>query len=117
MHEERLQILQMIAQGKLSPEQGEELLKALGGETNASDSQEARWLVIRVFEAGAHRPKHNVRFPLRFAGKMLRFANRFVDDVELDLEELYLAISTGAPGKIMEVEQENGDFVEIFLEV
>ncbi len=116
MSDERIKILNMIAEGKISPEEGSNLLKAL--ETGQPPAEgAARWLIIRVYEQGSNKHQANVRLPVRLAGKLLKFANRFVSDADIDMEEIYAAIAHGEPGKIMEVYTDDDTRVEIYLEV
>jgi len=115
MNDEKLKILEMIAKGKVSPEEGADLLNAL--ENDATISGTARWLFIRVTEPETGKVHVNVRIPVGWASKLLKFVNRFADDVDFDLEELYEAIRAGEPGQVIQVDAEDGNRVEIWLEV
>ena len=113
MNDEKLKILQMIADGKISPEEGADLLKAV---QEPKPGGSARWLVIRVHEPDTGKVHVNIKLPVSLAGKMLKFVNRFTDDADIDLEEVYTAISAGEPGKVIDVDTEDGTRVEIWLE-
>jgi hypothetical protein len=114
MNDEKLKILHMIADGKISPEEGADLLKALNQEQKPTGN--ARWLVIRVHEPETGKVHVNVKLPLSLAGKMLKFVNRFTDDADIDLEEVYTAITTGEIGRVIDVDTDDGTRVEIWLE-
>ncbi len=115
MSDERIKILNMIAEGKISPEEGSNLLKAL--EPDEPPRQGAvRWLIIRVYEQGSNKVQANIRLPVRLAGKLMKFSNRFVNESDIDLEEIYAAIAQGEPGKVMEVYTDDDTRVEIYLE-
>jgi len=114
MNDERLKILQMIADGKISPEDGAGLLKALDQEEPRIQGG-ARWLNIRVSESNDK--VHNIRLPIAWAGKILNFIKGFARNVEFDMEEVYQAIQGGEPGQIIEVDSDDGTRVEIWLEV
>ncbi len=115
MKDERMQILEMIAQGKITPEQGADLLSAL--ETEAVVSGPARWLYVRVSEPEYDKVHVNIRIPVSWASKVLKFIKGFSRDVEIDMEEIYLAIQTGEPGQIIQVDTDEGQRIEIWLEV
>lgn len=123
MDDERLKILKMIEDGKLSAEEGVKLLEAL--KANQDDAEPvavrrpgARWLRIRVADAGGGN-KVNVNVPL----KLLDVAKRFlpsgaltVNGQTLDLDEVIALIREGAEGKLVEVQGEHGEEVEIYVE-
>jgi hypothetical protein len=86
MSEERMRILQMVAEGKVTPEEGARLIEALGRTEQAAEKGETlpqlsgRFLVIRFFES---EDKHGtVRVPL----ELLDVATRFVPaDAEVEV--------------------------------
>lgn len=124
--DEKLQILKMVEEGKITSEEGIELLDALNEtKVNYTESQKAKWLKIRVFEPD-NSTKVNVTIPvslidvgMKIAGKV---APNFVPELkesgldELDLKEVFEAIRDGASGKLVDVESENGEKVEIIVE-
>lgn len=114
MNDEKMKILQMIADGKITPEEGADLLRALEVEEVEVPTGKARWLIIRVYEPGADNPRVNLRLPMGMAGKLLKFADRFTKDV--DIRDVYDAIQSGETGLILEVDGDDGERVEIWLE-
>lgn len=112
MNDEKLKILEMVAQGKITPEEGSDLLRALETEVVG----DARWLYVRVSEPDIDKIHVNLRIPISWAGKVLKFVNTFVRDVEIDMEEIYKAIQAGEPGQIIKINTEEHQ-VEIWLEV
>ncbi len=121
--DERLRILQMVAEGKVSPEEAAALLEALsGGEGPAaagatSTTGQGRWLRIRVEEKGSQ--KVNIRLPWRLVDVGLKIARRFAPDTDMgDLGGvLNEAMNAGLPGKIIEVhDEEDDEHVEIWIE-
>ncbi len=122
--EERLRILKMVEEGKLSPEEATQLLEALketASKPHPSSPQEGapRWLRIRITEGDG--TKVNVNLPLRLVKVALRVAERYggldneaSHEILAALEE---AIATGETGRIVEViDEEDGDRVEIYVE-
>jgi hypothetical protein len=120
--EERMQILKMIEEGKISPEEGAKLLSALGKkQAVASASQgmpEARWFRVRVSDPETGRSKVNVNIPIGLVNVGVKMGARFIpEDADIDIEELFEQIRSGAHGKIMEViDEDSGEHVEIFIE-
>ena len=119
--EERMQILKMIEEGKISAEEGAKLLQALSagrGEKRKPTAEEARWLRVRVTDLDSGKNKVNVNIPMGLVNVGLKMGARFAPNVEgLNYEEITEAIKSGAHGKIVDVvDEEDGERVEIFIE-
>jgi hypothetical protein len=120
--EERLKILKMIDEGKISAEEGARLLSALSdvrkttrrpGETGKTGK--ARWLRIRVTDMKTGRAKATVNLPMGLVDAGLNIASQYAPDVAFD--QLVEAINAGAEGKIIDVmDEEDGEHVEIYIE-
>lgn len=117
MNDERMKILKMISEGKLSPEEGDNLLRALEPDRQTDSRSAARWLVVRVYEQDTNRVHVNVRLPVRLAGKLIRFSSKFIDKADIDMErEVYSAIAQGETGKVLDIDTEDGTRIEVSLE-
>lgn len=119
--EERLKILQMLEEGKITAEEAAALLRALGsrkpGPTGPPPTGERRFLHICVTDIGSGKNKVNITVPLQLVKVGLRIAERFAPETEVDWQELTEAITTGAMGKIVEIEdKEESERVEIYVE-
>ena len=120
--EERLQILKMIEEGKITAEEGARLLSALGKKqptpSSSGGGTSARWFRVRVSDAATGKNKVNVNIPMGLVNVGLRMGARFIpEDAGINLEELSEQIRSGAHGKIVEVnDEESGEHVEIFIE-
>jgi hypothetical protein len=121
--EERLKVLQMLEDGKITPEEASSLLRALSkgrdaGAHAGGPATEKRFLRIRVTDLASGRGKVNVTIPLGLVSAGLRIAERFAPEAEgIDMEELEKAIISGAEGKIVEVmDAEDNERVEIYVE-
>ncbi len=126
--EERMRILKMIEAGKISAEEGAKLLSALDKSrktrrratryTSAEAGGEpARWVRIRVSDTSSGRTKVNMNIPLGLVNMGLMVGSRFVPEVaDLDIDQLREAIKSGMPGKILEVMDDDGELVEIFVD-
>lgn len=117
MSDERIKILEMIAQGKISPAEGADLLKALEQDAELSSPKPgvARWLYIRVFEPDTGKVHVNVRFPVSWAEKLMKFTSHFASG-EVDFEEIFAAIQSGELGQVVVVDTDEGNRVEVWLE-
>jgi len=121
--EERMRILRMVEEGKITPEEGARLLEALGSGKKTKGPEVAkrlqgRWLRVRVYDADG-KSKVNVNLPLRLVDVGLTIAERFLPDVQFDgvAEALSEALSEGLTGKIVDVvDEEDGERVEVFIE-
>lgn len=143
MSEEKLKILQMIQEGKVSAAEGLELLKALDESENAPAGSSApaagrlanRFLRIRV--NGASAKKVNINIPLGLVKAASKFAalgmnyipdsaraemlQKGVDLSKIDLEELVLQIEQGlVDGKLVDIDvddpKEGPIKVEIYVD-
>lgn len=126
MKDEKLQILQMIEEGKITPSEGMDLLDALEGAKKAYiENNQAKWLKIRVFDPNDS-TKVNITVPIALIDISMRMAGKFgpafVPELkeaglnEGDMAELFNAIKDGAVGKLIDIESEDGEKVEIIVE-
>lgn len=119
MSEERKKILSMLAEGKITAEEAEELLNALYNEKDRTSpsKREARYLQIKVWEDS--REKVNVNLPISLAKIALKFipteAKQTMEQQNIDIDAIIQEIMNGAPaGKIVEV-NDDGNRVEIVI--
>lgn len=120
--EERLKILKMIDEGKITAEEGARLLSALSESrkpprkaTFRSTGSGARWLRVRVTDTVTGKAKATVNLPLGLVDAGLNIASQYAPGIAFD--ELVEAINEGAEGKIIDViDEEDGEHVEIFIE-
>lgn len=120
--EERLKILQMIQDGKISAADGAKLLEALNrgagrpvGSKGDVAAEDGRYLRLRVTDTFTGRAKVSVNLPLSLVSAGIGIASKYVPGVdEVDLME---AVRSGMTGKVIDViDEEDGDHVEIFIE-
>lgn len=120
--EERLKILKMIDEGKITAEDGAKLLAALSDSRKPvskpalrGPAGNARWLRVRVTDNFTGKTKATVNLPLRLVDAGLNIASQYAPGVAFD--ELIEAINAGAEGKIIDVmDEEDGEHVEIYIE-
>jgi len=123
--EERMQILNMVAEGKISAEEGAKLLSALEPDRKKSQASvsmttpsKPRWFRVRVTDLETGKNKVNVNLPMSLVDVGTRMGARFAPELEdVDFEDIIEQIKGGAQGKIIEVEDsEGGERVEIYVE-
>ena len=127
--EERMKILKMIEEGKISADEGARLLAALrearrglstppGPSRPPGPSGSARWLRIRVTDIATGRSKASVQIPLALVDAGLKIGAHFAPQVEgVDMTNVMEAVRSGVTGKIMDVtDTQDGEHVEIFVE-
>lgn len=119
MSEEKMRILKLLEEKKISAAEAMELLEAMGKEQ--APAGRGRLLRIRVYEEGGKEPKVNINVPLAWAKFMAPFIEgkikaKLADKgYDVDLGKIQEAIDSQEPMKIVDV-QDGGDKVEIFIE-
>src|SRR5260370_1167155 len=130
---ERLRILQLLEQQKITAAEAAELLAAIGeGSRDANRrgrernrwlvegmppaSDRARWFRVKVTDERTGRVRTNVSVPIGMVGFGLGFARRFrnVPGVNM-VDEMFEAVRSGRPGPIFDVSNEGGERVEILI--
>ncbi len=142
--DERMTILKMVEENKISAEQGAQLLGALGkpGETvplepaevenpgtvgeGESEQPEAapkvetrgRWFRVLISDTVTGKTRTSVKIPLGMVYWGLRVGSKYNARVAgIDLEELGQLLEAGEDGQIIEViDEEDGEHVQIFVE-
>ena len=120
--DERMKILKMLEEGKLSADEASRLLKALSkgsSETRpAAKDGESKWMRIRVTDLDNDRAVVNVNLPMRLVNVALRLGAQFIpEDEDINLDELAEALKEGLTGKIVDViDEKEGRQVEIYVE-
>ena len=122
--EERMKILTMIREGKITAEEGAKLLSALGESQKPSRSPgtrasgEPRWFRVRVTDLVSGKTKVSVNIPFGLMEWGLQIGAQFAPEVgNLDFEQLKEMLQSGVEGKVVDViDEEDGEHVEIFIE-
>ena len=125
--EERMKILKLIEEGKISAEEGAKLLSALSDSSRGIPPPPrppgvpggpARWLRVRVTDTRTGRSKASVQIPLALVDAGLKIGAHFAPEVQgVDMSNVMEALRMGVTGKIIDVtDEEDGEHVEIFVE-
>ena len=128
-NEERLKVLKMVQEGKITAEMASELLKSLDASAKKNFAEESnpdiltgkgggRFFRVRVTDTDSGRTRVNVRLPLGMVNAGIRMGMRFSPEVEgIDTEKLAEAIVHGETGQIMDIyDDEDGEHVEVYIE-
>ena len=121
MNEEKMRILKLLEEKKISSSEAMGLLEALGKAPEGGGEKKGRLLRIRIYENGSSDPKVNINVPLGWAKFMAPFIEgkikaKLADKgYSVDLGKIQEAIENQEPMKIVDV-QDGGDKVEIFIE-
>ncbi len=122
--EERMKILKMISEDKITAEEGAQLLGALSQRSEKTrmehrSSLARQMLRVRVTDMNSGKTKVNVNVPMRLVDAGLNIAAQYTPEMENGqmLEAVKEALSENITGKIVDViDEEDGEHVEIFIE-
>ncbi|MGB5846713.1 MAG: hypothetical protein WBG94_19890 [Anaerolineales bacterium] len=122
--EERMKILNMIREGKISAEEGAKLLSALGDTekhsrvSSTKTAGEPRWFRVRVTDLVSGKTKVSVNIPFGLMEWGLQIGAQYAPEVaDLDFAQLKEMLQSGVEGKVVDViDEEDGEHVEIFIE-
>ena len=119
--EERMRILKMVQDGKISAEDGIRLIEALGKQRPARPTPTGgvgRFFHIRVTDTQTGKARVNVRLPVNLVNAGLKMGAHLTPEMEgLDAQQLMEAINSGETGKIVDVTHaEEGERVEVIIE-
>jgi hypothetical protein len=124
--EERMRILKMVEDGKISADDGAKLLAALAESRKPPPppfpppgaAGEARWFRVPVTEKRTGRAKNKVNIPTGLLNVGIRMGARFAPNLQAEqMQALIDALKSGARGKIVDAsDDELGERVEIFVE-
>ena len=131
MNEEKMRVLKMIQEGKLTPEEGMQLLDVLDEGTPADGTprparaekaparvEGGRWFHVRVTDLDTGKVRTNVRVPIGIVSMGMKMGARFAPQVEgLEFDKLAEWIADGVTGQIVDVtDDEDGEHVEVYIE-
>ena len=128
--EERMQILKMIQEGKITADEGAKLLEALSASAKVekrppapppppgAPGSDARWFRVRVTDLRSGKNKVNVNIPMGLVNVGIKLGARFTpSSAGVNYDEIMDAIKSGASGKLVDLEDaESGEHVEVWVE-
>lgn len=127
--EERMRILMMIQEGKISAAEGARLIEALDdiseptppaapASSGSVTGKKPRYLRVLITDTDSGKARVNVRLPVSLINSGMRMGARFAPEIEgLDMEDLNAWMNSGEVGQIVDIfDEEDGEHVEVFLE-
>ncbi len=118
--EERMHILKMLADGKVTAEEAAKLLRALeeGSRPQPPPPIQPRLFKVRVTDLATGREKVNVTIPMSLVNVGIKMGARFTPELEgVNFEDLLTSIREGAHGQIVDItDEQGGERVEIYVE-
>jgi hypothetical protein len=125
--EERLQILKMLEEGKITAEEAAALLSALEagaqkergeGKPTWSGSPRRHKVRICVSDGATGKKKVDINFPIGVLKLAKRMGTKFTGNIEgVNLDDIFEAVQQEVQGKIIDIQDDGeGKRVEIFVE-
>lgn len=120
MSEESLQILYMVRDNKITPEEGEKLLNALESTEKRVINNKAEFIKIKVTDPKDN-DKVNVTLPITLLSTGIKLAEKFSPEFRAsglsksDMDDILVAVKSGETGKIIDIEKDTGERVEITI--
>ncbi len=124
--EERIKILKMVQEGKITPEDASQLIATLekrkmqppAAPPPAVSSRIGRWFRVKVTDTNSGKTRVNVQLPIGLVNAGIKMGARLSPEIEgLDIEQLRQIINSGEMGKIVDVyNEQDGEHVEVYIE-
>ncbi len=125
MSNERIMILEMLEDGKITADEAAKLLETL--EKTKSNSKKknseksktrGKYFRIRITDTKTGKTRANIRMPLSVVDAGEKFGAHFAPKIDgIENEDLMQAFRSGEVGKIIDVfDEEDGEHVEIYVE-
>ena len=127
MNEEKMMILKMLQEGKISANEAAILLESLDSgskkkedkkQSDESHKTEGKFFRVSITDTTTGKSRANIRMPLSVMGIGMRFGAHFAPQIDgVESEQLMDAIRNGQVGKIIDVfDDDDGEHVEIYIE-
>lgn len=124
---ERLKVMKLVQESKITPEEGMELLEMLDKKEKpqkpvmpeaARPVGQGKWLRVNVTDMDTGKLRVNVRVPLGLVNAGMKLGSKFAPEVDgINFEEVIQAAREGGTGEIIDVyDEDDREHVEIFIE-
>ncbi|GAP09069.1 hypothetical protein BECAL_00208 [Bellilinea caldifistulae] len=133
--EERLKILKLIEENKITPEEGIRLLQALEKSSATPEKKgplppppppppgeairpRPRWLRVRITDLRSGKVRVNIRLPVTVLNTGMKLGARFSPEIgEVEMGQIMEAIQSGEIGQIVDIyDEEDQEHIEVGLE-
>ena len=123
MEEDRMQVLRMLEEGRITSADAAKLLDALEPDRSADNAANApgggKRILIKVTDARTGKKKVNLKIPIALAKIAAKFipakSKRKLAEEGIDVDAVLSQVMTGNLGKIVDVESDE-DLVEVTIE-
>ncbi len=127
MSEERLMILKLLKDGKITADEAARLLETVDGAKSRADHShedtegekgQGKFFRVKVTDTDTGKIRANIRIPLSVMGAGAKFGAHFTPQIDgLEDEDIMRLVRSGEVGKVLDVfDDEDGEHVEIFIE-
>ena len=127
MNEEKMMILKMLQEGKISANEAANFTGDLDSgskkkedkkQSDESRKTEGKFFRVSITDTITGRTRANIRMPLSVMGIGMKFGAHFAPQIDgVESEQLMDAIRNGQVGKIIDVfDDDDGEHVEIYIE-
>ena len=118
MNEERVKILNMVQEGKLTVDEATKLISSIEtSQEKEEEGKKAKWLKINITENGEQ--KVAINLPISLAKMAMKFipdnSLQSLSEKNINIDEIFSMITTEKAGKIVEV-TDGGNNVEISID-
>jgi hypothetical protein len=126
--EERLRILKMVQDGKISAEEGIQLMDVLSESRREKGGQKpqaqapvrhgSRFFRVRVTDRSSGKIKVDIRLPINVVRAGSKLGARFSPEMTgLDMDQVMEYVESGATGRIFELTHDSDqELIEVFIE-
>lgn len=125
--DERLRVLRMVQEGKISAEEGIRLMDALNDSSREkqktapeqkSAKKNARWFRVRVTDQITGKVKVDIHLPINVVKAGSKLGARFSPEMSgLDMDQLLEHVDAGTTGRIFDLTHDSDqELVEVFIE-
>ena len=122
MNEEIKRILKLVEEGRLTSDQALELISALKEKDAAPEDQPKSGFnrQLKVIVKSHDGKNVNIKLPLKFVKGIIKATGKLPvhinGDQKIDMDAISEAIENDICGKIVELNSDTGDFVEVVIE-
>jgi len=122
MNEERMMVLQMLEDGKITAEEAAKLLSTMeeGAESKKEKPPRAsgKFMRVRITDTDSNKVRVNIRIPVSVLKMGSKFGARFSSKIDgIEIDDLMRRVEDGGVGQIVDIfDDEDGEHVEVFIE-
>lgn len=122
--EERLRVLKLVEEGKISAAEAVSMLDAAAnpgkdqGHAQTVSNEPARWIHVLVTDLDTGKARVNIRMPVNLVNTGIKMGAHLSTEVNvLDVQQINEYVKNGVTGQVLDVlDDDEGERVQIFLE-